>query len=284
MSKISVRSASYSDRDLVSALLASAQLRHIHLDWVPALDLIDDSLFYVALQNDLPLGCLAAPPDPMPIAWVRVFAVNQEKHTDRLWDALWSNLHKKAQSMGMRMIYSLALHTWFKPLLERAGFEPVNEVIFYEWSGSAGVLERDQLLSIRRMRQSDLLRVEEIDHDAFAPAWQNSIRTLSTASKLSTNATVCEVDGELVGYQISTASALGTHLARLAVKRDYQRQGIGRALVIDLVKQITRRGFDRVTVNTQADNLSSQKLYSSLGFEPTGQRYPMYAFSITPNE
>jgi ribosomal protein S18 acetylase RimI-like enzyme len=282
LSKISVRSASYIDRDLISALLASAQLRHIHLDWVPALDLIDDQLFYLALQNDLPLGCLAAPPDPMPIAWVRVFAAVQDAHSDTLWDMLWSDLHQKAQSMGMRMIYSLALHSWFEPLLERAGFEAVNEVIFYEWSGSGGVLERDRRLSIRRMRQTDLVGVEQIDHDSFAPAWQNSIRTLSTASKLSTNATVCEVEGELVGYQISTASALGAHLARLAVKRDYQRQGIGRALVVDLIRHVTRRGFDRVTVNTQADNLSSQKLYRSLGFEPTDQRYPMYAFSVAP--
>jgi ribosomal protein S18 acetylase RimI-like enzyme len=133
------------------------------------------------------------------------------------------------------------------------------------------------------MLQSDLAAVEEIDHDAFSPAWQNSLNTLSTATQVSTYATVCELEGELVGYQISTASALGAHLARLAVKGNHQRRGIGRTLVIDLLKHIVRRGFDRVTVNTQADNLSSRQLYLSLGFEPTGHSYPMYAHCIDPS-
>ena len=124
------------------------------------------------------------------------------------------------------------------------------------------------------------MTIEEIDHDAFALAWQNSRQTLSAASNYSTYASVADFEGQLVGYQISTASALGAHLARLAVRKHFQRQGIGRALVVDLLKHITRRGFDRVTVNTQADNFSSQKLYNSLGFELTGQRYPMYARSM----
>jgi ribosomal protein S18 acetylase RimI-like enzyme len=280
MANISLRFASSSDRELVSALMTGAELRHVHLDWVPVLDLIEDPLFLIASRNDLPQACLAAPPDPTPLAWIRLFAVANKSRLDPLWDSLWVKLQKAAASQGVELIYSLALHPWFEPLLMRSGFEQSNEVIFYEWSGSAGVLERDRSLSIRRIKSSDLPQIAEIDHDAFAPAWQNSLRTLSTARKLSTYATVSEVAGVPVGYQISTASALGAHLARLAVREDYQHRGIGRALVVDMLKHVNRRGFDRVTVNTQADNLNSQHLYNSLGFEPTGQRYRMYACSI----
>lgn len=282
MSKVFLHSASSNDRELVSALMTGAELRHIHLDWVPALDLVEDPLFLLATQNDLPLACLAAPPDPIPLAWIRIFAVADKRRLDPLWDLLWAELEKTAGSQGIDSIFSLALHPWFEPLLIRSGFQQLNEVIFYEWSGSAGVLERDQSLSIRRIRTSDLAQIAEIDHNAFAPAWQNSEKTLSTARKLSTYATLAEVGGLPVGYQITTASALGAHLARLAVRQEYQRHGIGRALVVDMLKHISRRGFDRVSVNTQADNLNSQHLYSALGFMPTGQRYPMYARSIQP--
>jgi ribosomal-protein-alanine N-acetyltransferase len=199
---------------------------------------------------------------------------------NKLWGTIWSNLLEEAHFSGVEVVYSLVLHDWFQPLLEQSGFVQTNEVVFYEWSGSAGVLDLDRDLTLRRVRQSDMPEIEKIDHDAFAPAWQNSIDTLSTASSLSTYATVCELEGELVGYQISTASALGAHLARLAVKQVHQRRGVGRALVVDMLKHIARRGFDRVTVNTQADNLNSQQLYHSLGFKLTGQRYPMYSCSI----
>jgi ribosomal-protein-alanine N-acetyltransferase len=280
MSRFDIRSASPADRELLSALLTGAKKRHIHLDWVPALDLLGEPLFKIALQNDLPLACLAAPPDPTPIAWLRVFAAARDKNIEALWNGLWSDLLVEARTTQVEHIYSLVLQDWFHPLLEGSGFVQTNEVIFYEWSGSAGVLEFDRNLTLRRMRQADLPEVETIDHDAFAPAWQNSISTLDTASRLSTYATVCELDGELVGYQISTASALGAHLARLAVKGAYQRRGIGRALVVDMLKFISRHSFDRVSVNTQADNLSSQRLYNSLGFDLTGKRYPMCTFSV----
>jgi ribosomal-protein-alanine N-acetyltransferase len=280
MSGLSIRQAVNSDRDLVSALLTGAQLRHVHLDWVPALDLIKQPLFFLALHNDLPLACLAAPPDPLPLAWIRVFASSKEQRVATHWDKLWTKLHAQSKPSGISFFYSLALQAWFEPLLESVGFNQSNEVVFYEWGGSAGVLERDRTISVRRMRQDDLDSVVEIDHDAFAPAWQNSRNTLSTASTLSAYATVAEFQGELVGYQISTASALGAHLARLAVKKATQRRGIGRALAVDLLKHMGRRGFGRVTVNTQADNLGSQQLYRSLGFQPTGQRYPMYAYAV----
>lgn len=280
MANLTVRPTTPADRELVSALLTTANLRHVHLDWVPALELVEDPLFMIALHNDLPRACLAAPPDPLPIAWIRVFAAAPEDPHGPLWQTLWTGLHDRAKTLEIETIYSLALQPWFEPLLSGAGFSMANEVVFYEWRGSAGVLARNERLSIRRMRPDDLLQVEQVDHSAFAPAWQNSIRTLTTASKLSTYATVCEVEGDLIGYQISTASALGAHLARLAVLPEFQRQGVGRELVVDMLRHISRRGFDRVTVNTQADNLSSQYLYNSLGFEPTGQHYPMYAYTF----
>jgi ribosomal-protein-alanine N-acetyltransferase len=277
-----VRSATFADRDLVSALLTSAHLRHLHLDWVPALDLTEDPLFMIALKDDLPRACLAAPPDPLPIAWIRIFAAAPEDPHTPLWEALWESLHTNARSVDVETIYSLALQPWFEPLISNAGFTQINEVIFYEWSGSAGVLDDQEIHNIRRMRRADLTGVEQIDHSAFAPAWQNSIKTLNTAAKIATYATVCEVEGKMVGYQISTASALGAHLARLAVIPAFQQRGIGRSLVVDMLKHIARRGFDRVTVNTQADNLSSQRLYNRLGFELTGQRYPMFGYHFPP--
>jgi ribosomal protein S18 acetylase RimI-like enzyme len=89
-------------------------------------------------------------------------------------------------------------------------------------------------------------------------------------------ATVAEDQDGIIGYQISTASSGGGHLARLAVHPRVQSQGIGYAIVRDLLAQFYRRGALQVTVNTQLDNLASLALYHKAGFQRTGEVYPVY--------
>jgi ribosomal protein S18 acetylase RimI-like enzyme len=69
---------------------------------------------------------------------------------------------------------------------------------------------------------------------------------------------------------------MGGHLARLAVLPAYQGRGVGYALVNDLLRQFVFRGIFRVTVNTQADNHASLRLYENMGFQRTGESYPVY--------
>ena len=84
----------------------------------------------------------------------------------------------------------------------------------------------------------------------------------------------------MAGYQISTSTPMGGHLARLAVLPENQDHGIGKALLVDLLSQFARRGIVKVTVNTQADNLSSLNLYHKLGFHLTGEEYPVYQLNL----
>jgi len=119
-------------------------------------------------------------------------------------------------------------------------------------------------------------RVRQVDASAFKVLWQNSQPSLEMALKQASIATVAEDGTGLLGYQISTTSHMGGHLARLAVLPAYQGRKIGNALVNDLLRQFVRRGIFRVTVNTQADNLISLKLYEKMGFLRTGETYPVY--------
>jgi len=161
--------------------------------------------------------------------------------------------------MGTSRISALATRTWLRPLLEDTGFAPTNEMIFFEWDG--GPLDPVRQSTIRDMLPEDLPEVQAVDERAFQSPWQHSQKALEQA---------------LEGYQISTASALGAHLARLAVEPRYQGRGIGRELVLHALTALGRLGLGRMTVNTQADNLPSQRLYQSLGFRETGMRIRLY--------
>jgi [ribosomal protein S18]-alanine N-acetyltransferase len=70
----------------------------------------------------------------------------------------------------------------------------------------------------------------------------------------------------------------GAHLARLAVRKEAQGQGIGKFLLGDLIHRARKRGLSRLTVNTQGDNSVSLALYQKVGFFLTGDQYPVYVY------
>jgi ribosomal-protein-alanine N-acetyltransferase len=91
---------------------------------------------------------------------------------------------------------------------------------------------------------------------------------------------VAEIEGRIVGYQLSTPGAAGAHLARLAVLPGWQCRGLGTALVADMITHYTAAGARQLTVNTQDTNLASLALYQRLGFALTGARYPVYQLAL----
>jgi len=91
---------------------------------------------------------------------------------------------------------------------------------------------------------------------------------------------VAEREGQIIGYQVSTPTTRGGHLARLATLPQFQGQGIGYALVRDALSRFTQRGAQTITVNTQKNNLSSLALYRKAGFTPTGEEYPVYQYIV----
>jgi ribosomal protein S18 acetylase RimI-like enzyme len=108
--------------------------------------------------------------------------------------------------------------------------------------------------------------------------WRNAKSSLTRALELSAYATVAVESGKILGYQISTASSSGAHLARLAVLPNRQNQGIGYALIRNLVQQFTAWGAIRISVNTQADNTASLSVYERSGFKQIEGEFPVYQF------
>jgi len=62
----------------------------------------------------------------------------------------------------------------------------------------------------------------------------------------------------------------------VAVRRDRQRQGLGRALLENLLAEADRRGVRTVLLEVAADNAAAQKLYARYGFDVVGVRRGYY--------
>jgi ribosomal-protein-alanine N-acetyltransferase len=67
----------------------------------------------------------------------------------------------------------------------------------------------------------------------------------------------------------------------IAVRRDAQRGGVGRALLEALLAEAHGRGVRRMLLEVAVDNVAAQKLYADYGFEPVGLRRGYYQPSNT---
>ena len=251
---------------------------HRHLDWRPALDWIGYHPFLVARRDSEIVGALACPPDPPNIAWIRLFAVAHGVNLEQIWHELWSEARLQLQlSADFIKVAVIPLHDWFLQLLDKSHFSSNHRVVVLSWQpGERPPARTNSSLLLRPMVLDDIPAVEKIDAAAFGGVWQNSASCLEIAFLQSAIASVVEMNGELVGYQISTGSQMGGHLARLAVLPAYQNMGLGYALVDHLLSQFEQRGARNVTVNTQHDNETSLSLYRKAGFHLTGEEYPVY--------
>jgi len=275
-SLLAVRNASPEDRLPISTLLSQAHWRHFHLDWRDPLDLLASPPNLIGYHGERLVAHLAAPPDPEGAAWIRSFCVDATLPPLPAWRILWPEAAAQCLALGATQIASLLSGEWMRPLLTEAGFREANAVVFFEFRGRPLTPMPSYPGTLRPLAPQDLPRIQHVDWSAFPLLWQNGRESLAAALRQSVVASGVEVDGLLVGYQVTTASTYGAHLARLAVEPGFQGRGIGAALVIDLIDQLQRRGYDSLTLNTQADNLRSQDLYRRLGFRETGQRYAVF--------
>jgi ribosomal-protein-alanine N-acetyltransferase len=130
------------------------------------------------------------------------------------------------------------------------------------------------------MTADDIPAVLQLDTAAFPVPWRMSPRSLRAALNTAAYASLYELSGGIVAYQITSHSLYSAHLSRLAVAAEHARRGFGTALTLDAVRALAPRAPERWTVNTQASNQPAQELYRHLGFRETGVRYPMHTVHL----
>jgi ribosomal-protein-alanine N-acetyltransferase len=276
-----IKQASMGDYEQIADFLNNHIHIHRHLDWISSLEWIGKQPFLLEIAQNSIIAMFCAVPDNEKVAWIRIFGVRHHKYVVPSWELLLSEAISQLRSMNINRLATLVLHPWFKKLVLYSEFEHLQDVIVLEWQGYLPEIEKqNDQIQIRHMQPEDLRAVTEIDHLAFSPLWQNTFEDFQKACGLSGIMTVATIKDQLVGYQISTNSAMGGHLARLAVLPEYQRMGIAFFLVHDLLEKFTRQECSKVTVNTQSDNKPSLALYHKFGFRKTAEEIPVYELNF----
>jgi len=93
---------------------------------------------------------------------------------------------------------------------------------------------------------------------------------------------VATEDGEVVGYAgLAVVDPEESWVQNIAVRRDAQRKGIGRALLEALLAEAGRRHVTKTLLEVAVDNAAAQQLYATYDFEPVGVRRGYYQPSNT---
>ena len=110
---------------------------------------------------------------------------------------------------------------------------------------------------------------------------------LSTASMADPQVSASPVSASPVSAGLAGATLLGlgcywaildeAHLTVLAVDPRYQRRGLGKWLLVNLLDDACHRPLTRATLEVRPSNSLALALYESLGFEALGRRRRYYA-------
>jgi len=88
---------------------------------------------------------------------------------------------------------------------------------------------------------------------------------------------LAQVGDKIVGYALFWFLPEEVDIHNIAVHTNFRRQGIGQALLQQVVAEARGRKSSRVTLEVRVSNIPAQKLYESVGFVGTGLRKGYYS-------
>lgn len=289
-----IRVATRADAAAITDLLRHAPYSHIHVDWHYPVDWLGSPGFVVqedpqTATPDPPLtsrlfstrarllACLAVAADPPPAAWVRLAALEEVLDPVGTLAAMLAEVVAYLRETAVTELAWMPIEDWPAAWLHELGFHTVNEIETYVKNAMTVPPVREVPgLVIRPVDAADLSTLAQIEAEAFVPLWRHSKVGLTLARRQAFSFDVAELNGQIVGFQFSTHGRSGAHLARMTVAPAFQGSGIGSALLAHTIRHYQRRGLRQVTLNTQVDNLPSQRLYKRFGFHTNGERFPVW--------
>jgi ribosomal-protein-alanine N-acetyltransferase len=262
---------------------------HLHVDWYTLDRWLQEPTLIPAMQEQggVVKSFVAAAlqpsafPDEAKTAWLRLIMPPTSDYRPRAMDDLWSVLRSQLQRNSITQISLLEIDDWVAQYAKHWGFSQTNSVITLRRMDRSPLPRiNNQDVLIRDWTRADLSAVCQVDWAAFAPIWRYDSDALLAASQQSSACTVMEVTGKIAGYQMSTQYSESGHLARLAIAPALQGKGLGALLLHDVIKKFGERNIGLITVNTQQDNVRSQRLYIGNGFKVTGHAVPIWTLNL----
>ena len=128
------------------------------------------------------------------------------------------------------------------------------------------------MIELVRMNESHVAAVAELERLNFSTPWDEASVRSELTNKLALWLVALD-DGEVVGYVGSQTVLQEADMMNIAVADSHRRQGIARALVEELIRQLDAY---QLTLEVRESNAAAISLYESMGFQQVGLRKNYY--------
>ena len=135
--------------------------------------------------------------------------------------------------------------------------------------------EKNAVPTVRRMTMEDGAAVAEMEHQLFPDAWSEK-SILETLEQPNTICLMAEKAGRMAGYLLAYTAADEAEIARIAVVKELQRQGVARALLSELESICGSEEMKKILLDVRCGNSAARALYEAAGFEEDGIRQRFY--------
>ena len=149
--------------------------------------------------------------------------------------------------------------------------------IVERWTSAASDIQ------ISRMSEHDLIDVVEIEEESGLSrwGWAAYYAELQTGNR-NLMLVACPAKSILehlrvVGYIVARETAGELHINNVAVRPEYRRKGIGRALLSKILQEAQRLGVTIAFLEVRHGNFAAQALYELCGFKAIARRSNYYS-------
>lgn len=129
---------------------------------------------------------------------------------------------------------------------------------------------------VRRMGAEDAAAVAEIEYQSFPDPWSQK-GVLETVANPQTICLTAEKTGRIVGYLLAYRAGDEAEIARVAVIREQQKQGIGRKILEILKESCREEKIQKLMLDVRKSNEGARAFYTKAGFIEDGIRRGFYS-------
>jgi len=131
------------------------------------------------------------------------------------------------------------------------------------------------MICYEEMKTSHIPAVAQLEIENFSLPWSENALQSELSNPLSLWLVALDED-KVVGYVGAQIVPDEADMMNLAVDGKYRRNGIGKALVQQLLKRLQERSVRSLTLEVRVSNLPAVSLYEALGFKIVGRRPNYY--------